>query len=226
MKRIKVFIAVFFVLLIASSFFDVKIACANPSIELPTIVINADGSVKPDTVPITRNGNIYSLTGNISNYQIIIDCGNIILDGAGFTIIDNNNVFDTSMDMRLDGNNVTVRNLNLISCYQGICVSGSDCKIVSNSLDCGHLCLWMSCSNNQVTNNVFNNDIGIFLEGEANVISGNRFYNNWCIEISDGKNNVISDNFFNYVQSDIQVYRNDTINVFRSNFSTRINSRP
>ena len=58
----------------------------DPGPDLPRIYIRNDGSVEPATAPIERTGNLYKLTGNIVLYTIEIQCDNIILDGAGYTI--------------------------------------------------------------------------------------------------------------------------------------------
>jgi hypothetical protein len=50
-----------------------------------TITIKADGSINPATAPITQTGNVYTLTGNVSG-EINIEKGDVILDGAGYTI--------------------------------------------------------------------------------------------------------------------------------------------
>src|SRR3990170_8348515 len=49
------------------------------------IYIRADGSVDPATAPILRNGNGYTLTGNVSS-SIVIQKDDIVLDGAGYWI--------------------------------------------------------------------------------------------------------------------------------------------
>ena len=49
------------------------------------IFINADGSVS-GTNKIQRNGNLYSLTDNLYDSPIVVQCNNIILDGAGFAL--------------------------------------------------------------------------------------------------------------------------------------------
>jgi hypothetical protein len=53
-----------------------------------TIYIRADGSIDPPQAPIQRNGDIYTLTSNITsgNDGIIIERNNMTLDGAGYTV--------------------------------------------------------------------------------------------------------------------------------------------
>jgi len=50
-----------------------------------TIYIRADGSIDPPTTPIHRNGEIYTLTGNIYD-PIVVERNNIMIDGAGWAL--------------------------------------------------------------------------------------------------------------------------------------------
>lgn len=54
-----------------------------------TITILSDGSIDPSDAPIQRNGNLYTLTGNISTNNvngIVIERDDIVIDGAGYTL--------------------------------------------------------------------------------------------------------------------------------------------
>jgi len=53
-----------------------------------TIYIRPDGSICPPEAPIERDGNIYTLTDNItsSGSGIVVERDNIIIDGAGYII--------------------------------------------------------------------------------------------------------------------------------------------
>ena len=61
---------------------------AQPAGATGTIYIRPNGSVDPPTAPIQRNGDVYTLTGNVTSDStgINIQRGNIILDGAGYTL--------------------------------------------------------------------------------------------------------------------------------------------
>jgi len=51
-----------------------------------TIYIRADGSVDPDTAPISSVDNVtYTFTNNISD-SIVVERDNIVVDGANYTI--------------------------------------------------------------------------------------------------------------------------------------------
>jgi hypothetical protein len=65
----------------------VNMARANFMISLPTIEIQSDGSIVPETEYMHQAGNVYTLTTNLSQqYAIKIKCSNIIFDGAGNVI--------------------------------------------------------------------------------------------------------------------------------------------
>jgi len=52
---------------------------------ISTIYIKSDGSIDPPSAPISRNGDIYTLTGNVYE-QIHVEKSGITLDGDGYTI--------------------------------------------------------------------------------------------------------------------------------------------
>lgn len=65
----------------------VNLASANFMTLLPDLVINSDGTVSPETEFIKQTGNVYTLAEDISQeYAIVINCSNIIFDGAGNVI--------------------------------------------------------------------------------------------------------------------------------------------
>ena len=53
-----------------------------------TVYIDTNGDVSPSDAPIQRNGNTYTLTDNITSDAdgIIIQCNDIVIDGAGHAI--------------------------------------------------------------------------------------------------------------------------------------------
>jgi hypothetical protein len=97
----------------------VNMARANFMISLPTIEIQSDGSIVPETEYMHQAGNVYTLTTNLSQqYAIKIKCSNIIFDGNGYVL--NGTLPDPAYGARnyglsLEGvNNVTVRGLWII----------------------------------------------------------------------------------------------------------------
>jgi len=51
-----------------------------------TIYIRADGSVDPPTVPIQRDGNVYTFASDIYG-SVIVEKNNVMIDGAGYSVI-------------------------------------------------------------------------------------------------------------------------------------------
>ena len=100
----------------------------------PPLTINPDGSVTPSTTLITSVDNItYTLTDNITTdagYEAInILRDNIILDGAGYAVQHVNRYNGIYIGYR---NNVTVRNLNLINCGDGISLNADTWLTIDN----------------------------------------------------------------------------------------------
>ncbi|MGB9914931.1 MAG: right-handed parallel beta-helix repeat-containing protein [Candidatus Bathyarchaeales archaeon] len=86
------------------------------------IRIRSDGTVE-GTDKIHRNGNLYTLTGNLTSYVnsneafIFLERDNIIFDGAGYTV--KGTGYGTAIYM-LRRQNVTVKNFNIIDFETGI----------------------------------------------------------------------------------------------------------
>jgi len=126
------------------------------------IRILSDGSVDPPTAPIQSNGDLYILTGNISDiYGIVIERDNIILDGAGFAVQGIGCFHDIFRGIELsEKSNVTIKNVEIVGFRYGIYINHS--------------------SNNTILmNNIRNNHVGIYLFGSSgNMIYHNNFINN------------------------------------------------
>jgi len=110
------------------------------------IHITTDGSVE-GTSTILRSGNVYTFTSDLEEASIVIDASNIVLDGAGFTL--------QGEIYAVNGDNVEVKNLKVISPATAIEIFGSGCKIIDNEIQA--------------------EDKGIRIrESDNNVISGNK----------------------------------------------------
>ena len=150
-----------------------------------TIYIRADGSVDPDTAPISTIDNVtYTLTDNIVNaapsdyaIAIIIERNNTVLNGAGYTL-QGTQAYD-SKGISLEGrSNVTIKNIDIRNFYFGVC-------------------LYWSSNNTVSGNTITNNYHGIELSGPSNYnsVSGNTITNSYYgIELSGSSNNSMSGN--------------------------------
>jgi len=143
-----------------------------------TVYIRADGSIDPPTVSISSVDNItYTFTDDIYD-SIVVERGNIIIDGDGHTL-QGQGAYD-SKGIALSGrSNVTIRNIEIRAFYFGIWFSNST-------------------NNNIVRSNVTKNKYGFsLLESSHNNIAGNNItsnmsgissYNSSCINII--RNNI------------------------------------
>jgi parallel beta-helix repeat protein len=172
--------------------------------ESGTITINADGSITPFIAAIyTADDMTYTLTGNITTATegILIERSNIVLNGAGYTVIGDG--FGSGNGIALGGmGNVTVGNMTITyftvgiylgyssNCtlsgnnvtanqYSGIDVFGcSNCTLCGNNVANGQLGIDLGFSSSNCTlsgNNVAKHGEGILLDYSSNYnsISGN-----------------------------------------------------
>jgi parallel beta-helix repeat protein len=150
-----------------------------------TIYIRADGSIDPPDAPIQRNGDLYTLTGDIVSYVdgIVIERSNITIDGDGYTLQGIGTGEGTGLCWN-GINNVTVKNISIHGFgYGGIGIIES----------CGN-----TISGNNITNNMLPDWAGDgidFIDSSGNIISENNITNNcYGIALTGGSNNIISGN--------------------------------
>jgi parallel beta-helix repeat protein len=174
--------------------------------ERSTIYIWEDGSIDPPTAPITVDGNIYTLTGNV--YESIgIHKPGITLDGAGYTL--------QRLDRQGYGivfhrkSNVTIRNFNIEGFARAIMVHESTPSTITN-------------------NTISNTGYAIFIYGKPSVYSpGFTITNNEISNVKKGirlyrsHNNIVTNNRVLANNSNRRVYDcNLTIFGSRSNIVT------
>ncbi len=139
-----------------------------------TIYIKADGSVDPPTVPLQRDGDIYTFTDSIDSEKgIVIERNNMTLDGAGYTL---RNIpdFDSAVGIWLSKtNNVTVKNTKIEDFTYDIHLERSS----NNSIVENHIRSVRLQSSNY--NNISGNSI------ESGI---------WCIYTVNSSHNIISRN--------------------------------
>jgi len=150
-----------------------------------TIYIRADGSIDPDTAPISSVDNItYTFTDNIYD-EIVVERDNIIVDGAGYTVL-GTGAFLYTKGIDLAGRkNVTLRNMSIEGFYYGIYLEfSSNNSILGNNKTNNEYGIRLDHStNNSISRNniTANNDGGIWLfYSSNNCVSGNDITeNNW-----------------------------------------------
>jgi parallel beta-helix repeat protein len=151
-----------------------------------TIYINADGSISPSTAPIHTSDNVtYSLTGDVTTdyYGIVIERGNVVLDGAGYTVTASGS-----------GNRAP------LSQSTGVTISASTKNVTINHMAITNFTygIYFESSGNTLSgNNVTNNDYGIFTaQSSNNTLSGNNVTANSVagIMFDFSSGNTLSDN--------------------------------
>jgi len=143
------------------------------------VTIMADGSVSPSDAPILRNGNVYTLTGNITlssgwTPALNIQKNSIVINGAGYFILKLGNPGSTGMGLS-GRSNVTIKNTNVQGFGTGINLDGASYNTISQ-------------------NNFTSNTQGIrfVASADSNVIQENRMKQNTIdIYISSSNNNQI-----------------------------------
>jgi parallel beta-helix repeat protein len=168
-----------------------------------TVYIRANGAIDPPTAPIRRDGNIYTLTSNITSDDdgIIIERGNMTLDGAGYTLEGTRSGTGITLEER---SNVTIKNTNIKSF--GLCVyicQASKNNIFGNNItasDTGIELQMNSTGNriygNNITNGEFGPGVAISWYSSNNIVSGNTVANNYggIMFMEEGSNNSVTGN--------------------------------
>jgi len=147
------------------------------------IYILSDGSIATSTnvtVPIQRDGNIYTFTDNIDSYYFVVQCDNIVVDGAGYSLAGQGEI---GVDLS-SRSNVTIKNLQIGSNLYGIY-------------------LYYASQNTISGNTLVHNSYGVYLmEGSQNTIIGNNITNNGIgINIMSSSKNILRDNKMNNVHN-------------------------
>lgn len=127
-----------------------------------TIYIRASGIVDPPGAPIKRDGDIYTLTGNVTSDTdgIVVEKSNIVIDGKGYTL-QGPVLYDSKGISLFNVNNVTMQKIN---------TKGFGCGVY----------LYSASKNNISANNIIHNGIGVDLReySSYNIIFGNNIANN------------------------------------------------
>jgi len=193
-----------------------------------TIHIRTDGSVDPDTAPISSVDNItYTFTDNIYE-PIVVERDNIVIDGAGYTLQGTAN-FDTGINIT-GRSNVAIRNMEIRAFYRGIYILSSLNITVSGSNIAGNdrcgIYVYYSSNNtifgNQVTST---NEYGIYIRNSfGNTVSENNVIDNPAhadgigigLKLEDSSDNMVSEN--NMTNNNYGLYHyNGSRNVISGN---------
>ena len=168
------FAAFFLVLLCASAFLAGSLPLAEAQ-----ITIYSNGPVS-GTDKIRRDGNVYTLTGDII-YTIRVGRSDIVIDGAGYTLERNEIQRNRAGVIILPGvNKVTIRNLKVTGFSNGITLKGKGNLVTRCTITDCFTGIWLNeAKGNTVSDNeFFNNNMGIQLSSSSsNQFRNNRFRN-------------------------------------------------
>jgi parallel beta-helix repeat protein len=186
-----------------------------------TVNINADGTVDPADAPIQRDGDTYTLTGDVGG--ISVQRSNIILDGNGHTLPGEVTSFDEILGINVTAHNaggvflksvenVIVKNLHIKNCQTGIYLEGcSNVTVSGNTITgtyvpvpqfqmTGGIYVWRGGLNVISGNNIVDNLVGIYIGYNFghNVIVGNNITRSTIggIRFWDSSNNTVYGNRF------------------------------
>ncbi|MEM2971436.1 MAG: right-handed parallel beta-helix repeat-containing protein [Candidatus Bathyarchaeia archaeon] len=143
-----------------------------------TVYIRVDGRVDPSTAPIERIGNVYNFMDNITNWRIVVERDNIVINGTSH-VLDGKDL-GGGAGINLTGRSqVTIKNLEIRNFGWGIYLSNS--------------------SNNTISGNIVREGaFGIFLNSSSNYnsILENTIETNddHAIELNFSSNNTIARN--------------------------------
>jgi parallel beta-helix repeat protein len=185
------------------------------------ILINTDGTIS-GTNKIQRSGNVYTLTDDIYNSPINVQCNNIVLDGAGFVLQGPTGWVSGLYAINLTCSNVTVHNFNIVGFYEvGILGAYNGNNVYSNNITETDRAISIYADDYNVEGNYLaDNHVGIRIVGKNNNIT-----QNWILNNADGffitnstKNRIIANKIerngiaINTDYGGFQVYHNNFIN--------------
>ena len=205
MQRTNLCVLLFFVLLvlcISSIPFAISQSVTTP------INISADGRIDPKTAPIQRNGEVYTLIGNISG-GIGVFRSNIVIDGAGYAL---NGKGGTGIDLTGDFTeypslnevrNVTIKNLGIINFNYSINARGSSQNSfyndyiinTTNGFEGGILLYWSAGGNSISHCTIFGNPYAVAIElSSGNNITENNLLGGILLQLNT--NEIVERNYW------------------------------
>ncbi len=216
----------------------------QPKFEPNNYYIMPNGSIIPDSAPIKRSGNVYTLTGNVTGSEIWISTDDIVFDGAGYTVENNQTGEGTGLTLNCT-RNVTVKNLRVegFSWGAGIVIkrliyeaspfdsqpyptgnpypesNGNtiiDCELQNNSLGIG---TYTTTRNQLVNNKIVGNNIGIQMVGGEEHAAINVVKNNFLEANGEG---IALDSCSNNIILENQIIQNSVygLDISRSSNNT------
>ena len=193
---------------IGAAFVSLAVANPMPAPPILEIYIRSDGTIDPSTVPIQREGNIYTFTGDLTNSTINVERDNIVIDGAGYKLQGNGPTWNTGITLT-NRNNVIIENIDVRNYVYSVYLTASSNIIIygNNMLTAWNIVLDSSVGNQILGNTITGQETGfgycVHIENGAadNLIVGNNFVDAGSAvtvySSSGGNNTFYHNNFFN-----------------------------
>ncbi len=164
-----------------------------------TIYIRFDGSVNPFGSPLQRNGNLYTLSENVSCDAdgIVVERDNIVLDGAGFLLQGSGSGLGINVSQR---SNITIKDVKIKLFQTAIYFSmSSNSNITNNEIAENYdgIDLWSSSNNNCILQNSIKSNMGMGV-GISNSLSNYVYENDLAINLED--NIYLHNSHYNCIQ--------------------------
>jgi hypothetical protein len=207
----------------SAMFFGEAIAYTLEEPEVVPIYIKADGSIEPSTAPIQHTESIYTLTDNIKNHNITIQCNNIILDGAGFNLQGPGREKYNIAAVNMACTNVTVFNFHIFDWNIGVLGTYDNNTIQSNIFSNNIHDVAVYANNYMITGNhigperIVGNNITVSQNQIALGAYECGFWITNCTALKIVSNNITFDKqttfFVSTQNSGFQVYHNNFLNI-------------
>jgi len=182
------------------------------------IYIRSNGEIDPTETPIQRSDNTYTLQENFLNHTLIIECNNVIINGANYTLSSDLSHHGININQR---KNITIKNLNIERFRVGVMISdSSNINIIDNNFSANYYSIRMDYSSfNVIRGNNIRYQEGIWLyHSDNNQILNNEISNANGIKLSTSSGITILRN--NLVGNDPALFLAGTSNVtyYHNNF--------
>lgn len=190
------------------------------------IFINPDGSVL-GTSKIQHSGNLYTLTGNISDQILVVECNNIVVDGGGFTLqgaggwgVAGVAGKESSAAINLTCSNVTIENFNIKGWEVGIYLPFNDNTVKDNFISESRSGIAIYADNSNIVGNYLASSIdGILDKGNNDIFTGNWIVNNYqAFLIYQTAGHVISANRIENNTQAINTSYGEGLEIYSNNF--------
>ncbi len=192
------------------------------------IVINADGSVSGTSL-IQRQGNIYSLTGNIYDSPITVLCSNIVFDGEGFALqgaggwgTPGVGGAENTAAIDLTCSNVTVRDFYISGWETGVAGAYDGNTVLDNNISRTEDAVAIYGNSYVVCGNFLSNSIyGVYIKGSGALVAQNQIADNYggIVIFPTLKTTVTENNFTgNRICLTIGTYYDFSYLIYDNNF--------